>query len=44
MNQVRTKKNLQIYPPMLARESAATITPSLKMKARVVVPFAGFTI
>lgn len=29
---------------MLARESAATMTPSLKMKASVVVPFAGFTI
>lgn len=29
---------------MLARESAATMTPSLKIKARVVVPFAGFTI
>lgn len=29
---------------MLARESAATITPSLKIKAKVVVPFAGFTI
>lgn len=35
---------IQIYPPMLARESAATMTPSLKMKARVVVPLAGFTI
>ena len=29
---------------MLARESAATMTPSLNIKARVVVPFAGFTI
>lgn len=29
---------------MLARESTATITPSLKMKASVVVPCAGFTI
>lgn len=28
---------------MLARESAATMTPSLNMKASVVVPFAGFT-
>ena len=29
---------------MLARESAATMTPSLNMNASVVVPFAGFTI
>lgn len=29
---------------MLARESTATMTPSLKMKASVVVPCAGFTI
>jgi hypothetical protein len=29
---------------MLARESAATMTPSLNTNAKVVVPFAGFTI
>lgn len=34
----------QMYDPMLARESTATMTPSLKMKASVVVPCAGFTI
>jgi hypothetical protein len=28
-----------MYPPMLARESAATMTPLSKMKASVVVPF-----
>lgn len=34
----------QIYPPMLALESAATKTPSLNIEASVVAPFAGFTI
>jgi hypothetical protein len=28
-----------MYPPMLARESAATMTPLSKMKESVVVPF-----
>ena len=33
-----------MYPPMLARESAATMTPLSKMKESVVVPFLLFTI
>lgn len=32
-----------MYGPMLARESTAMMTPSLKMKPSVVVPWLGFT-
>ena len=36
-------RDLQMYEPMLARESTAMMTPCLKMNPRVVVPCLGFT-
>lgn len=35
---------VQMYEPMVARESTAMITPCSKMKPRVVVPWQGLTI